>query len=94
MALQVYEAADNEESFDVVYLDFNTAFDKVPHQRLLNKVRAYGIEGRVYEWIRAWNSNRKQRVSNNGKKNLNGIVLGVGTSGFSVRSTFIYHLYI
>ncbi len=39
---RVYKAADNDESFDVVYLDFNKAFDKVPHQRLLNKVRAHG----------------------------------------------------
>ncbi len=30
---RVYEAADNDESFDVVYLDFSKAFDKVPHQR-------------------------------------------------------------
>ncbi len=74
---RVYEAAENDESFDIVYLDFSKAFDKVPHQRLLNKVRAHGIDGRVYEWIRAWISNRNQ-VSINGKKNLNGVVLSVG----------------
>jgi ribonuclease P/MRP protein subunit RPP40 len=28
---------------DVIYLDFQKAFDKVPHQRLFKKVQALGI---------------------------------------------------
>ena len=28
---------------DVVYLDFQKAFDKVPHQRLLLKLKDHGI---------------------------------------------------
>ncbi len=30
----IYEAADNDESNVIIYLDFSKAFDKVPHQRL------------------------------------------------------------
>lgn len=59
----VNEAADKDDSYDVVYLDFSKVFDKVPHHRLLSKVRAHGIGGKVYNWIRAWISNRKQRVT-------------------------------
>ena len=36
---------------DVVYLDFHKAFDKVPHQRLLLKLKAYGIGNDVINWI-------------------------------------------
>ena len=36
---------------DVVYLDFQKAFDKVPHQRLLLKLKAHGIGNEVITWI-------------------------------------------
>ena len=46
---KVYEAANNRDSYDILYLDFSKAFDKVPHQRLLRKVRAHGIDGRILD---------------------------------------------
>ena len=36
---------------DVVYLDFQKAFDKVPHQRLLLKLKAHGMDNAVINWI-------------------------------------------
>ena len=51
---------------DVIYLDFQKAFDKVPHKRLMNKLKVYGIQGNVYTWIQNFLSNRKQRVSVHG----------------------------
>ena len=51
---------------DLIYLDFQKAFDKVPHKRLMNKLKAYGIQGNVYTWIQNFLSNRKQRVSVHG----------------------------
>ncbi|MDJ0596593.1 MAG: reverse transcriptase family protein [Pleurocapsa sp. MO_226.B13] len=65
---EVYEAVDNDKVYDAVYLDFSKAFDRVPHERLIKKTRAHGIEGRVLNWIQAWLRGRKQRVSVNGKK--------------------------
>ena len=55
-------AVDNNKSADVFYLDFAKAFDKVPHQKLLLKMRSKGINGEVYAWISAWLSNRTQTV--------------------------------
>jgi hypothetical protein len=47
---------------DLVLLDFAKAFDKVPHRRLLLKLERYGIRGKLLNWIKAFLSNRKQRV--------------------------------
>ena len=45
---------DNNEAVDLVYLDFLKTFDKVPHERLMLKVNAYGIQGDAARWIRNW----------------------------------------
>ena len=47
---------------DAVYLDFQRAFDKVPHQRLLLKLKAHGIDNDVINWIEKRLTHRKQRV--------------------------------
>ena len=36
---------DSGKPVDIIYLDFQKAFDKVPHKRLLNKLKAHGIPG-------------------------------------------------
>ena len=53
---------DNGNSFDVLYLDFSKAFDRVPHQRLLIKLRHLGINDKVLTWIESFLSDRRQRV--------------------------------
>ena len=40
---------------------FQKAFDKVPHQRLLLKLKARGIGNDVINWIEKWLTHRKQR---------------------------------
>lgn len=47
---------------DVIYLDFSKAFDKVSHELLLVKLVAYGIPRTLVEWIRAFLTDRRQRV--------------------------------
>ena len=42
---KVTSCVNEGRSADVIYLDFAKAFDKVPHQRLLIKLRAHGVDG-------------------------------------------------
>ena len=53
---------DDGKSFDVVYLDFSKAFDVICHKRIIVKLEAIGVEGKVIEWIKNWLSDRRQRV--------------------------------
>ena len=36
---------------DALYLDFQKAFDKVPHKHLVMKLHAHAIAGKVADWI-------------------------------------------
>ena len=46
------EMLDSSDLVDAIYIDFSKAFDTVLHQRLLNKLKAYGIVGDTYDWIK------------------------------------------
>ena len=59
---EVTKNVDEGSPCDIIYMDFQKAFDKVPHKRLLKKLRKHGISGKLMNWIEAWLSNRKQRV--------------------------------
>ena len=55
---EITKWVDDGSPVDVVYLDFQKAFDKVSHQRLLLKLNAHG----VINWIEKWLIHRRQRV--------------------------------
>ena len=59
---EITKCVDDGSPVDVVYLDFQKAFDKVPRQRLLLKLIAHGIGNVVINWIEKWLTHRRQRV--------------------------------
>jgi hypothetical protein len=44
-------SVDQGIPMDVIFLDFAKAFDKVPHTRLISKLRGHGIRGKTLGWI-------------------------------------------
>ena len=60
------ETLDEGGSIDIVYMDYQKAFDSVPHRRLLLKLESTGVKNYVLNWVRDFLSNRKQRVIING----------------------------
>ena len=56
------DCVEDNEPIDMIYLDFKKAFDSVPHQRLLVKLKSYGITGKVYSWVADFLSGRSQKV--------------------------------
>ena len=59
---KITKVLDEGKCADIFYLDFAKAFDKVPHQRLLEKMKSKGIKGNVYNWISEWLTGRTQAV--------------------------------
>ena len=57
---------DEGSPVDVIYLDFQKAFDKVPHERLMYKIRDARIGGKIADWLENWLVGRTQRVGING----------------------------
>ena len=55
-------AVDNNDPFDIVFLDFAKAFDKVPLSALIFKLEALGVRGELLRWTKNWLSDRVQRV--------------------------------
>ena len=53
---------DESNNIDTIFLDFQKAFDSVPHERLLSKLKSYGILGKCHTWIQQFLLNRRQRV--------------------------------
>ena len=58
----ILKAMDSKKQVDLVLLDFCKAFDKVPHKRLLSKLKNYGIQGNIGKWIERWLTEQSQRV--------------------------------
>ena len=59
---RVTDDTDRGNNTDIAYLGFAKAFDKVPHARLLVKLKALGVNDQVSSWIEAWLTDRRQRV--------------------------------
>lgn len=51
-------SVDKGTPVDVIYLDFEKAFDRVPKRRLLTKLRHHGIRGDLLLWIEAYLTDR------------------------------------
>ena len=56
------EALDRGETIDCIYMDYQKAFDTVPHNRLISKLRAYHISDQMINWIHSFLSEREQQV--------------------------------
>ena len=83
---------EDGESIDIIYTDCAKAFDFVPHQRLLEKVRNFGITGNVHNWIKSFLSQEVTSLRRSGA-----FILGVrqkwNTTRFCTWTNTVRYIY-
>ena len=58
----VTKNVDKGAPVDAIYVEFNKAFDSVPHERPLMNMGSVEINSKTVDWVEDWLSSRKQRV--------------------------------
>ena len=56
---EITKWVDDGSPVDVIYLDFQKAFDKFPHQRLISKLKSHGMGNSIINWIEQWLTDRR-----------------------------------
>ena len=84
---------NNTKCVDIIYIDFAKAFNVVSHEKLLFKLKSYGISNKIIKWFYNFVSNRSQitRVENSFSNS--SIVKIWGTTRIGYRSNFIFIIY-
>ena len=60
---KISSALDEGFLTDIIYLDYNKAFDSVHHKLLLKKLHLYGIRGSLLEWMTDYLLHRRQKTT-------------------------------
>ena len=74
-------AIENEKLIDIIYLDFQKAFDSLVHNKIIAKLSSYGLRYELLSWIGEFLTGRMQRVVidgvlSNPTEALSGVVQG------------------
>jgi hypothetical protein len=75
---KIYIALENGQITVAVFCDISKALDRLWHKGLIEKLKSYGINGKLLKWLKDYISERKQQVLlNNSISSLGTLKAGV-----------------
>ena len=87
---EIAKWVDDGSPVDVIYLDFQKAFDKVPHQRQIRYLKSHGMGNRIINWVEQWLTDRRHRVDVDGEvASWKSVLSGVPQGSVYTRADFI-----
>ena len=86
-------ALDQGFSIDGIFVGYSKAFNSVPHQRLIAKLKTLGVRGKLSLWLLNFLSNRFQRVVMNGHMSSWAQMVS-GVSQGSILGPLLFILYV
>lgn len=89
----VLSGMESRAQVDVIYTDFEKAFDRVDHVILLRKLHELGIQGDLLRWMKSYVSNRRQAVVIGGARS-NFIYVPSGVPQGSLLGPLLYLAYL
>jgi hypothetical protein len=89
----VYGACDRYEISILAMLDMNVAFDTVDHELLLEKLKCFGFDGEILEWLRTYLTGRSHSTTVEGSTS-EPLSLPMGVPQGSVLGPLLFTIYI
>ena len=90
---EVGATLDRGGQTDVIFLDFSKAFDSVPHNLLIHKLRSFGFNGNLLNWLQNYLFDRHQSIIIDGKES-NSLPVTSGVLQGSILGPLFFVLYI
>ena len=58
----IADCISHRRPYDVIALDFQKAFDKIPHSVIMSELQSRGVAGKALQWFHSYLSDRTQFV--------------------------------